>query len=260
MSAKLIEINGHRLYVVERNPHSAPAVVLLHHGLGTQRAWRAQVPFLAKMGLRVIAYDRWGYGQSDPREKLSMPHFEDDQADLLGLLDRLENKRVALVGHSDGGTIALYIAARHPERVSALVTLAAHIYVEEKMVAGLQQVYRQYQTDVDFQARLRRRQGSNNNAVISGWYGGWFQAENRSWDMRPELAKITCPTLVMQGVKDEHATPQHAIDLAGAITNAELVLLPKAGHMLPRENAREVNRRLSVFLREGLRQERLDVQ
>lgn len=260
MSSRLIDVRGHRLHVEERGSGSDPAVVLLHHGLGTERAWRAQIPFLAKAGYRVIAYDRWGYGHSDPREKLSMPYFEDDQADLLALLERLEIDRAALVGHSDGGTIALYVAARHLERVSALATLAAHAFVEETMITSVQRVYGEYQTDEDFRIRLHRRQGSNTEAVISGWYHGWFRAENRGWDMRPEIGKISCPALVMQGAEDDHGSQEQARDIAAAIPGAELVLLPGAGHMLPRENGDEVNRRLSLFLERVLKQELADVQ
>lgn len=260
MSSRLIDVRGHRLHVEERGSGSDPAVVLLHHGLGTERAWRAQIPFLVKAGYRVIAYDRWGYGHSDPREKLSMPYFEDDQADLLALLERLEIDRAALVGHSDGGTIALYVAARHLERVSALATLAAHAFVEETMITSVQRVYGEYLTDEDFRIRLHRRQGSNTEAVISGWYHGWFRAENRGWDMRPEIGKISCPALVMQGAKDDHGSQEQARDIAAAIPGAELVLLPGAGHMLPRENGDEVNRRLSLFLERVLKQELADVQ
>ena len=60
---------------------------------------------------------------------------------------------------------------------------------------------------------------------------------NSSWDMRPILRQIGCPTLVVQGEADEHATPQHARDIADGIPGAELWLVPGAGHMLPQENA-----------------------
>ena len=72
--------------------------------------------------------------------------------------------------------------------------------------------------------------------------------ESLSWDMRPILSHIHCPVLVVQGEQDEHATPQHAKDIAEAIPGAELWLLPGAGHMFPQENAALINPRLLQFL------------
>jgi pimeloyl-ACP methyl ester carboxylesterase len=178
----------------------------------------------------------------------------------LSLLDGLQIDSAALIGHSDGGTIALYTAARHPERVTALVTLAAHAYVDEAMVNGIQEVYRQYGVDADFRTRLARRHGKNTRAVFSGWYEGWLRNENLGWDMRLELSKIVCPALVVQGSQDEHASPRHAADIAAAIPGAELVILPGARHMLPRENQDKVNQLMCEFLERVVLQERADVQ
>ena len=122
-----MEINGHWLHVREYGPVHGPTVVLLHHGLGTTRAWRRQAPALAAAGLHTLVYDRWGYGQSTPRLGLGMPDFKEDQADLLAILYTKGITQAALVGHSDGGTIALQFSADHPGRVWALVTIAAHI-------------------------------------------------------------------------------------------------------------------------------------
>ena len=260
MSTGQLSINGHSLFVDQRGPAGGLPVILLHHGLGSTRAWRSQMTALAKAGFRAIAYDRWGYGRSDPRAQLSMPYFQDDQDDLLAILDQLQIEQAALVGHSDGGTMALYFAARYSERVSCLVTLAAHAYVEEKMAAGLPYVLQQYREDAEFRARLRRRHGANTEAVVMGWYQGWHKDSNLNWDMRPELAHIHCPVLVIQGDADEHATPQHAIEIAQAIPGADLVVLPGARHMLQREQAVAVNRQLLEFLAQVFRQEFADVQ
>jgi pimeloyl-ACP methyl ester carboxylesterase len=67
--------------------------------------------------------------------------------------------------------------------------------------------------------------------------------------MRPVLEKIACPTLVVQGMEDEHATPQHARDIAAGIPGAELWLDPGTAHMLPQERAEVFNRKVVEFLR-----------
>jgi pimeloyl-ACP methyl ester carboxylesterase len=256
-----MKVNGHHLHVETHGPEEGLPVVLLHHGLGSVRAWKGQTLALAEVGYRVVVYDRWGYGRSDFRQGIDMPHFDCDLADLEVLLDRLGIRRAALVGHSDGGTIALYFALQCPERVSSLVTVAAHIYIEAKMVPGILGVWDVFQKDVRFREGLRRAHGEKYETVFSNWFDGWRRPKCLGWDMRPFLAKITCPALVVQGVEDEHATPRHAEELAAAIPGAALWLVEGASHMLPQEMAQGFNRRLLEFLSEnqGLNLEKGDV-
>jgi pimeloyl-ACP methyl ester carboxylesterase len=221
---------------------------LLHHGLGAVRSWKEQIPVLAKAGYRVIAYDRWGHGKSEPRSCWEMPYFESDRVDLEQLLNGLGVERATLVGHSDGGKIAMYFAADHAERVTGLVLVSAHIYLEARMGAGIEQVLRDYQTDARFRKKLQRVHGEKTENLFRGWYTGWTNPALSKWEMRPVIRNIRCPALVTQGLEDEHATPKHAHDIAGSIPRAELWLVPGVGHMLPRDAPEEFNRRLLEFL------------
>lgn len=245
----MITVLGHRLNLIEHGPPSGPAVILLHHGLGSARAWRRQLPALAAAGYRAIAYDRLGYGKSGPRESLDVPGFASDQADLLALLDLLDIQQAILVGHSDGGTLAFYLAAAHPQRVAALVAVAAHAYVETKMEPGLIALRHAYENDADFRRKLTRVHGDKVDAVFYHWFDGWAKPECRQWDIRPLLRQITCPALIVQGKEDEHATPDHARQIAAAIPGAKCWLLPGVGHMLPRQAAAAFNQKLLEFLR-----------
>ena len=239
---------GHSLYCESYGQAGNPAVVLLHHGLGSLESWSEQVAPLVSAGYYVIAYDRWGYGRSDPRGERISPTFETDREDLRALLFALSLDRVILVGHSDGGTIALYHAAGDPAQVARLVVVAAHVYIEPRMEAGIEGVRSAYEDRPGFREGLRRLHGDNAQAVFDNWFYGWRRSENLSWDMRPELARIACPALVVQGMEDEHARPQHARDLAAAIPNAELWLVEGADHMLPQNTPQAFNRRLLDFL------------
>lgn len=241
-------INHRHLYVEQHGPENGPAVVLLHHGLGSTRAWRAQLDPLAQAGYRVIVYDRWGYGASQPRPHLALPGFEDDLADLQALLDHFQLEQVALVGHSDGGTIALYYASQSPKRVKALVTIAAHIYVETRMEAGIQSIRADFEQQDNFRLGLQRVHGEKFEDVFYNWFNGWHQPAALNWDARPRLAAIACPVLVVQGSADEHASPQHAADIAFAIPKSELWLVPGARHMLPQEQPGIFNPGLLAFL------------
>ena len=243
----VISLNGHDIYYEDHGPVDHPPVILLHHGLGTVQSWREQVPALLEAGLRVVVYDRWGYGGSAPRPALDLPTFAADVADLRALLAHLDISRPALIGHSDGGTLALYYAAQFPGQAACLVTIAAHIYVEPSIPPGVQAVGEQYRHNARFRQGLRRLHGEQVDQTFHNWYDGWCALEGVAWDMRPVLALITCPALVVQGMQDEHATPQHALDIAAAIPGAELWLLEGARHMLPQEHATAFNQRLLQF-------------
>ena len=248
MKGELVRINSHRLYVEVHGPDDGFPVVLLHHGLGSVKAWKGQIQTLADAGYRVIVYDRWGYGSSDPRDHLSLPYFEEDLSDLEVLLDSMSYEQVALIGHSDGGTISLYYAAQNLTRVACMVITAAHIYVEAKMIPGIQGIQQAFTHDALLRAGLQRLHGDKVDSVFQGWYQGWTKPEHLDWDMRPLLSRIACPTLVIQGREDEHATPKHAMEIASAIPTAELWLEPGAGHMLPQDIPEEFNKKVMHFL------------
>jgi pimeloyl-ACP methyl ester carboxylesterase len=248
MNGELVHVNNHRLYVEAHGPFDGVPVVLLHHGLGAVNAWKGQIRPFADAGYYIIAYDRWGYGRSDPRDHLSLPYFEEDLSDLEVLLDSFNIDQIALIGHSDGGTLSLYFAAQKPARVTCMVIAAAHIYVEPKMIPGIQGVHQVYSHDPRMRAGLQRLHGDKVDSVFQGWYQGWLKPEHHDWDMRPLLSRITCPTLVVQGMEDDHATPQHAQDITAEIPDAELWLEPGVRHMLPQDIPEQFNKRVMRFL------------
>jgi pimeloyl-ACP methyl ester carboxylesterase len=102
----------------------APTVLMLHGLAESGEAFRAFVPYLARHA-RVVRMDLRGYGASTPMPADHPWRFETLVADAVALLDHLGVPRAHLVGGKIGGTIALAIAARHPERVGKLAALGA---------------------------------------------------------------------------------------------------------------------------------------
>jgi pimeloyl-ACP methyl ester carboxylesterase len=248
-------INGHPIFVETAGPLDGPPVVLLHHGLGAIRSWKAQIPVLAEAGFRVLVYDRWGHGKSAPRERWAIPYFRSDLADFEAILDHLNFAQAALVGHSDGGKIAMYYSVEHPQRVTCLVLVSTHIYIEPKMAPGIASVRHDFEHDHSFQSKMRRVHGENADSLFWGWFNGWTNPDIKDWDMRPLIKGIECPTLVVQGLEDEHASPQHAREIVEAVPNAELWLLPDVGHMPAQDRPAEFNQKILLFIRNSQTEE-----
>ena len=111
--------------------HARPVLVLLHEGLGCIAMWKRFPAALATAtGCRVFAYDRLGYGGSGPLREPRQTDYLHRYAheELPAVLDAEGIEAPVLVGHSDGGSIALLYAARHTPQ--AIVTVAAHVHVE----------------------------------------------------------------------------------------------------------------------------------
>lgn len=101
-------------------PAAGQPVLLVHAGVCDRRMWRPQLAALAEAGHRLLLPDLRGYGGTPAT---AGPYRDAD--DLLALLDAHGVRRTAVVGASFGGTVALELAARHPDRVTALALLAA---------------------------------------------------------------------------------------------------------------------------------------
>jgi 3-oxoadipate enol-lactonase len=114
-----VDVNGARLWVVEQG--SGPAVLFVHGGLGDLRLWEPQARALEPR-FRCIRYDLRFWGRS------KSPGMEFDSVDdAVGVLDALDVDRAAIVGLSLGGGLALDVTLAHPDRVWALVHVAAGV-------------------------------------------------------------------------------------------------------------------------------------
>ena len=244
----IAEVNGHSLYCETHGPPDGPWVVALHHGLGAVPAWSGQIPALSQAGFRVLAYDRWGYGRSADRADLPLDYLDQEPEDLGDLMDVLAIRQAHLLGHSDGGTIALLFAARYPQRVLRMVVAAAHIYNEEVGREGLRQTRNRYQSEAPFREVFQAMHGERSDRVVLRWLDRWLTEDTTQLEMRAVLSEIGAPTLVIQGELDEFASLQHARDIAAGIRGAELWLIPGCRHNPNLERTTEFNTRVIEFL------------
>ena len=117
----MVATNGIRLAVTDVG--SGFPVVLCHGFPELGYSWRHQIPALAASGLRAIAPDMRGYGDSDKPDDVKEYGLLTLVADLVGLLNELDIQQAALVGHDWGSIITWTTAVLHPERVARLVSL-----------------------------------------------------------------------------------------------------------------------------------------
>lgn len=186
-------------------------VVLLHEGLGCVTLWR-DFPFLLAeaAGRRVLVYSRHGYGGSGPAVLPRPPDFMRDEARrvLPELVERLGVPSVILVGHSDGASIALIAAGEHTVPASAVGVLAPHVLVEDRCVAAIAHIRREYLADDRLRGRLARHHRDPDGAFW-GWNDVWLSEAFQSWNIEDLLSGIDVPVVGVQGAEDPYGTLLH---------------------------------------------------
>jgi GNAT superfamily N-acetyltransferase len=118
------------------------------------------------------------------------------------LLTQLNTHRPILVGHSDGASIALIHAAHHA--VEAVVAIAPHVFVEDICIKEIERARTAYKT-TDLREKLARHH-RDPDAAFFGWNDVWLDPAFPEWDITEELARITCPLLLIQGERDQYGT------------------------------------------------------
>jgi pimeloyl-ACP methyl ester carboxylesterase len=190
---------------IEEIDGTEPALVFLHEGLGSVALWRDFPARLAEAtGRRALIYSRAGHGQSDLPDADRTPRFMHEEA--LDVLPRVLAdagiERPVLVGHSDGGSIALIHASAHD--VAGLILLAPHVFVEDVTVASIEEA-RETFAATDLGARMARYH-RDPERTFRLWNDIWLAPEFRDWNIEDVLANVTAPTLVIQGEHDQYGT------------------------------------------------------
>ncbi|MCS6878803.1 MAG: alpha/beta hydrolase [Geminicoccaceae bacterium] len=251
-----LRASGARIYGEWLRPASAPdrpVLVLLHEGLGCTGFWKDLPEILAlRHGLAVFLYDRRGYGRSDP-EPLPRPFdYLDRMAldELPAVLQAAGIEEAILLGHSDGGTIALLAAAAFPERVRAVIAIAAHAFVEEKTLLGIRAAVAAF-AHGELRRKLERFHGPRTEAVFRAWAETWLAPDFRSWTVEDRLRAVRCPVLLLQGEADEYASAEHLTAIARALGGpVRARLLPGAGHVPHHERRAPTLAAIDAFLDE----------
>jgi pimeloyl-ACP methyl ester carboxylesterase len=239
------------LEVARIDGHSdRPTLVFLHEGLGSVSAWRDFPTLLTSAtGCRGFVYSRFGYGNSPPAARPRPISFMHDEALLLpALLAREGIDDAILVGHSDGGSIALLHAAAHHRGVRALILEAPHMFVEDICIQSISRIRTQYLKDPLLKLKLSRHHRDVDNAFL-GWADVWLDPAFKSWSIESCLPDVRAPILAIQGTDDEYGTMRQIDHLASEVDGScEKLVMHGCGHAPHRDQPGRVLEAMSAFI------------
>jgi len=229
--AAFADVNGlHLYYEVHGKPTANPPLVLLHGGGSTIETSFAPVIEQFAKHRQVIAFDQQGHGRT--ADILDRPFsFEQSADDAAALLAHLGIQQADFLGYSNGGTIAMQIAIRHPKLVHKLVLMSAN-YRRDGMQPWFWDMMAHASLKdmpADFKETYRRL--APHPEQLQSFHDKSVKRMLEFKDIPNEALKaIQSPALVMIGDRDV-IRPEHAADLYRLLPHAQLAIVPGADHM-----------------------------
>ena len=240
----LVTVNGVSLFADLSGPSGAPVVVFSNSLGTTHEMWNDVVPAL-RGRYRVLRYDTRGHGRSQTVDKATT--IDDLAADMVGLMDHFGIQRAHIAGLSLGGMTGQAFAASYPDRVESLTLMATAACMPPRS---------------NWEARAAQVRAQGTEAIVEATMGRWFTQPYRDadpsavtavrdafvttdavgyavccdvigqMDLRPILHTVKAPTLVIAGGQDPATPVSSAQEICDHIGHAELVVLPRAAHLL----------------------------
>jgi pimeloyl-ACP methyl ester carboxylesterase len=266
----MICVGDLNLNLYEDGPRDGPLTILLHGFPESGRAWRKVMRQLGERGHRVVAPDMRGYGGSDAPAGIAAYALDRLVGDVVGLADALGAETFTLVGHDWGGIVAWAVAARHPGRLRRLVVLnAPHLdslprelrrhprQVLRSLYVGFFQLPRIPEALLgQFRFRALRRALSRTarpgtfvaadlDAYVAEWArpGRLTAMINYYRALRiphAPLGRITVPTLILWGMKDQFLGAHLAQAAAAMCDHVRIVPFANCTHWVQHEEPRRI--------------------
>lgn len=280
VSHRYVQLDDVRLHVVEAG--EGPLVVLLHGFPEFWYSWRFQIPVLVRQGFRVVAPDMRGYNLSDKPSGVRAYRVERLAADVAQLVEKLGERKAAVVGHDWGGMVAWWFAMRHPDRLSRLSVLncphpehalammrsrtqlkkSAYMlffqlpWVPERELTRdggerLRQTYRSDTeregafTEADIERYVQAMSGPTIHAALN-YYRALLRRSPFSQHRR--LRPIEAPVQVIWGARDRHLGIEFSQPSPTMAPNLRYDVIDDASHWVQVDRPAMVNARLKEFL------------
>ncbi|MEV0697520.1 alpha/beta hydrolase [Saccharopolyspora sp. NPDC050389] len=267
-------VDGVRLAFRRTVGSTGETLVFLHGTPSHSHIWRNVIPTVEAAGHGVLTYDLLGYGASErpPNRDTSVTA----QADLLEeVLAQQEIRRCTLIAHDIGGAVAQIFATRQPDRVERLMLIDSVSY-DSWPSSTWQEIIRDHLADyaampqAEFEAMLTRQltmtvadptrmTGETLEAYLAPHRtamgrASFFEHQVRHYDSTPTqrvtplLKTLTTPTRIVWGAEDRWQPPAFARRLAEDIPNAQLSIIPGAGHFPMEDNPLRIAEEIRTFL------------
>lgn len=248
-----ITVNGAKLYYQEHGDSSGTPIVLIHGStIDSHTDWDSVIPKLAKH-YKVFAPDCRGHGRSNnPNMTYS---FKELAADVAGFVRAMGYERAHIVGHSNGGNVALVTAVEHPDVTRTCIPQAANAYVTPYLIEREPPLFdpdRVAREDPDWMNEMIRLHGEVNGRE---YWRDLLRMTVQEIVSEPryspeDLSRVSAPMLVIMGAEDTvNARDEHAQFIARHVPNAELWIPEAAGHNVHKEREEEWAAKVLEFLK-----------
>ena len=220
--------------LIEASHNESLTLVFLHEGLGCVSMWKDFPEKLAEnTGCNALVYSRFGYGRSDPCDlpRTRMFMHEEGLDVLPRIIEQTGIRDHILIGHSDGGSIALiYAGGLDPAPLKGVVSIAAHVFCEQITVDSIRKARTEWENG-KLKKKLHRYHMENTETAFTGWNNVWLDPSFMDWNIEKYLSRIDVPVLAVQGQEDPYGTRSQVESI---VTNcagpATPLLIPGCGH------------------------------
>jgi len=250
-----IDLNDAKIYYEsfgEDKPDHTPIVLIHGSTIDSHTDWDSVIPALARH-YKVLAPDCRGHGRSNnPNMSYSFKELADDVA---AFVHALGYERAHIIGHSNGGNVALVTLMEHPDVIQTCILQAANAYVTRYLIEREPVVF-----DPESVAREAPQWREEMIALHEDTNGKDYWRELLWLTMKEiisepnyapfELARVDKPTLVIMGANDMvNAPDEHAQYIANNIPGAELWIPENTGHSVHKECEQEWVEKVLDFLK-----------
>jgi pimeloyl-ACP methyl ester carboxylesterase len=261
-----VEANVH-LHITDAG--EGKPIVLIHGWPLSDEMYEYQYNELVNKNFRVIGITLRGFGKSD--KPFGAYNYDVHALDIKRVLDKLDVKDAVLVGFSMGGAIAVrFVTAYNETQVSKLVLAGAAVPVwtqredfpynlPQKAVDDLIKLnYKDRPKLLSDFAKIFSATETSLNEGVGNWLNGIGLSASshataeclvalRDTDLRPDMAKITIPTLILHGKNDKICSFDLAEQMKAGISDSKLVVFEKSGHSMFLEETKKFNSELVKF-------------
>jgi proline iminopeptidase len=270
------DVDGAGLVVDGATMRERPVAVLLHGGPGADHtSYKPAFTPLTQL-MQLVYLDHRGQGRS-ARGNPATYTLDHNVEDLEALRSYLGLEQIVVIGGSYGGMVGLAYASRYPDRVSRLIVYATA--ASHEFIPRAQQILRDRGTPEQIAIAEYLWNGSFTSEaqlndyfqILGPLYSRTFQPAGaadawqrtvlsidaintafggflRTYDLRPELPRITAPTLVIGGRHDWICAPEFSIEIAATIPNAQLMILEQSGHSIRADQPEDLLHAIGDFV------------